>query len=271
MTEDTVPEFDLESHGGPDAGGHDGAAHGEGGHGEDGHADGGHAGHARHGGHGGHGDGHGGGGHGGNWIVTYCDMITLLIAFFICILTFASQESGKGDHRKLRDSVLYGQAGSGIAGSNKPGDPDAFVWRKVLLSHNPAKAGSPVPPLYSDPTLELTRRALAMLEEAPEVTLADSYTASLPAAVLFDDRSALTKSGRELLHMVANNIYTLPVDLYVEVEGPAQLPRALVIAQHFIRREALPPARVGVGTATAGGRPGYVRLVFVKQPRDIRN
>ncbi len=256
---DDLSQFDLSASDGSDhdAGEHDqehSTAHGHQSH------------HAKHGGHGDHG-GHGGG-HGGSWLVTYCDMITLLMAFFICIMTFASQECGKADHRKLRDSVLYGTPGTGVAGpAMKPIEQDSYVWRKVLLSSNPAKAGSPVPPLYSDPTLDLTRRALMMLEEAPEVVLSDSYTVTVPVGMMFDDKTRLTSSARELLHVVANNIRTLPVDLHVQVTRSDQLPRALAITQYLQRQESMPPGRLGIGLAPGNElRADCVRMVFIHRP-----
>jgi flagellar motor protein MotB len=109
--------------------------------------------HAKHGK--GHKDGHGAGAHGGTWLVTYCDMITLLIAFFIAIITFASQESGNQKYPKMRDSILYGAGGSGVAGSPHQGtDHDAVVWRQFLMAAQPA--GSKTPPLYTDPSLDKT-------------------------------------------------------------------------------------------------------------------
>ena len=249
-------------------------------HGHDANAEGEHAehagheehagGHKHHKGHGGHGDGHGGG-HGGNWIVTYCDMITLLIAFFICILTFASAESGKHQHRKMRDSVLYGTGGTGIAGPDvKTGDQDAVVWRQVLISSNPKNLGSTAPPLYSNPTLEVTGKALAMLEQPAQNVLGDSYGVTLPFAILFSGDNKLSSSGRQLLDSMANNVAALPYDMLIEVDNQALLKRATAITLHLENREVIAPARLGVGVAAPNSVPNdSVRFVFVKRPKEV--
>src|SRR5207253_2666337 len=148
--------------------------------------------------HGGH--GHGSGHEGGAWIITYCDMITLLIAFFICIVTFSSRESGNQKYAKMRDSVLYGEGGTGTAGDPVKGaDQDAVLWRQVLISASRGSNGSRVPPRYSNPSLNATQKVLGMMEEPTVGTLADSYSLRMPLTLLFDSAGQLTPTGRALL------------------------------------------------------------------------
>jgi hypothetical protein len=224
-----------------------------------------HGGHG--GGHGGHGDGHGGGGHGGSWIVTYCDMITLLIAFFICILTFASKENGKGNQRRLRDSVLYGLEGTGIAGPvTKPGVADEFMWRQVLLSANPGDTGSALPPLYSDPKMDITTRALDMLEDQSTESFEDGYKVALPLSLIFDAANKLTPSGQNLLRSLGDNVRHLPFVVLIQVHGKAELKQAVVLAERLIRFEGIDPSQVGLGIAEPGRvREKTVRLVFLRR------
>jgi chemotaxis protein MotB len=222
-----------------------------------------HEGHGKkHDDHGGH-----GGGHGGSWIVTYCDMITLLIAFFICILTFASQENGKGSQRRMRDSVLYGLDGTGIAGPvTRPGVADEFMWRQVVLASNPARRGSPMPPLYSDPSMDIVPRVLAMLEESSDQSLEDSYAMTVPLAFLFGTDKKLTKSGKQLLKAAANNLRTLPFDILMQVDTRIGLPVAVTMAQYLIREEDLNPSQVAFGTIdNAGHGEKTVRFVFLRR------
>ena len=90
----------------------------------------------------------GGGGHGGNWIVTYADMITLLMAGFIVIVTFGSRESDKLAPRN--DSAISSQSGSGIVGMARKGpDKDHVVVRRPPMAGNAFDRGSEMPALYS--------------------------------------------------------------------------------------------------------------------------
>jgi chemotaxis protein MotB len=220
-------------------------------------------------GHGGHGD-HAGG-HGGSWIVTYCDMITLLIAFFICIMTFASSESGKFDHRKLRESVLYGEGGAGIAGADaKMGNHDSIVFRQLLTSANPARAGSSIPPLYSDPSMDVTNKALTMLDEPAKGTLADNYSIVIPLAVLVSADNSLTAAGKQLLRSIAVKLKTLPYDVLIHVDDQARLRRLVTIEQFLCQQEAVSPSRVGIGIGGPGTMAAEsVRLLFVKRPKEV--
>jgi chemotaxis protein MotB len=220
-------------------------------------------GHKKHGDHGGH-----GGGHGGSWIITYCDMITLLIAFFICILTFASKESGKGNHQRLHDSLVNAPGGTGIAGSKgKPADQDAVAWRQVLLSTNAGPGASSIPPLYSDPAWTATHKVLAMLEQPAERTLSESYELVIPIAMLFAKQNTLTPTAKHLLQTIARNLGPLPYELFIHVDNAANLSRATTISQ-FIVWQGMPQGRLGIGINDSSNVPNdSVRLLFVKRPR----
>src|SRR5262249_21869858 len=84
------------------------------------------------------------GGHGGGWIVTYSDMITLLMACFIMIITFSTKE--KEGYSRKRDSLIGGGGGTGLAGPSGQGrDRDAVVWLMHPLLARLAETGSELP------------------------------------------------------------------------------------------------------------------------------
>jgi hypothetical protein len=223
--------------------------------------------HAAHGpGKGGHGDGHAGG-HGGNWLVTYCDMITLLIAFFICILTFASKESGTEKHPKLRDSILYGPGGSGVAGApHKGADQDSLVWRQVLISAHQGPPGSRIPPLYSDPSSDRTAEVLGLLDQATLGNMSDSFKLRLPLAAFFDDKKKLQPTGQQLLRSLAANLRRLPFDIYVQVDERQYLDRAIAIARHLRNQEGIEPDRIAAGVCQEPAQwRAFVWFTFVSR------
>src|SRR5689334_23045171 len=125
------------------------------------------------------------GGHGGGWLVTYCDMVTLLMACFIMVITFGNVEQDK--FQPDRRSLAGGKGGSGPAG------PEKKVWdhtRVVSQLRSPlawlSEEGSEMPPMYSDPTPELTADLLHPLDVTPVGTLADNYRFRVPSGLLFD-------------------------------------------------------------------------------------
>ena len=239
MSEEHAAELEP---GPPQPPGHGEHAETEGGHDE---AHEGHGG--SHGKHKGHDEGHGGG-HGGSWLITYCDMITLLITFFICIVTFASKENGKQQHPRKRDSLLYGTNGTGIAGGKQISmNHDSILWRQLPISAQPERSGSEMPPLYSDPELDAANKALNLLEGPTIGTLADSYAMRVPFGLVFTADGKLSPSGVELLGHVASNLRRLPYDIDLQVDDPKNLPRAVTAAQDLVNKEGLAPYRIGVG------------------------
>jgi hypothetical protein len=220
----------------------------------------GHHGH-KHGKHG-HGD-HGG--HGDKWLVTYCDMITLLIAFFICILTFASKENGNKSHARLRDSLVYGPGGTGAAG-DKSASADSIVWRQVLASVSAQSVGSSTAPRHSDPHMHLNEQVLDMLDNATETILDDNFSFRVPLVVLMSDDKAFSPAGKRLLGNIAFSLRQFPFDLIVQIDDPAIFPIAFRLTKQVTELANVAPSRAGISLADNGPRQrNSVRFLFVAQ------
>jgi chemotaxis protein MotB len=186
------------------------------------------------------------GGHGGSWIVTYSDMITLLMACFIMIITFASREPEKYSVKK--DSAFDGSGGTGAVGDlNEGRDRDTVIWREIPPLGRLGKKGSEMPPLYSDPSLRGTSDMLHHLEELSAGTLRDNYALCVPLSLLFEKKNTLSPSGVELLHAIAQRIRYLPYDVHFEVDDSQNIPQAVLLAEQFTHEEVVHPARLGVG------------------------
>lgn len=186
-----------------------------------------------------------GGNHASPWIVTYCDMITLMIACFIMIITFSSRDKGNLGGRK--DAIIKGAGGSGVAGSERKNDRDALVWRILPSPAHITNFGSEMPPLHSDPSSDPMPDVLRKLEANQAHTLADSYQFQIPLRILFDPKGVLTASGAERLSAIARNVRALPYDLLFQVDDPQNLSKAIRIAQYLGQKEAIHPGRIGVG------------------------
>jgi hypothetical protein len=224
----------------PHAGEHE-EAHGH----EEGHGGGhGHGGHEKK--HGGddHGGGHGG--HGGSWLVTYCDMITLLMALFICIITFASKEPER--YSKKQDSLLYGSGGTGIAGLLRQGmEQDSIVWRRRPMRARVGTTGSEMPPRYSESSLESTAEILRQLDQPAIGTLEDNYGMRVPISLLFSPDAKISPTGQQLLSAVARNIRSLPYDIHFQVNNPSDVPKAVMLSKFLWEQQGILPSRIGVG------------------------
>ena len=211
-------------------------------------------------------DGHdGGGGHGGTWIGTYCDMITLLIACFIMIITFASKEKDKMS--KHNGSIAEGPGGKGVAGQAHKGDErDSLFWR-VPPPNRVTTEGSEVAPLYGDVPLEQTADLLRRLEADRSRTLADSYQLQIPLRLLFTPRGDLSPRGTQLLQAIGRTLRPLPFDLHCQVDDARHLPRAIDLAFSFAQKEGVHPGRLGVGVCgSAEPWKESVWFTFARRP-----
>ncbi len=216
-------------------------------------------------GHGDHG-GHGGGGHGGSWIVTYSDMITLLMAFFICIITFASKETEKFDPKK--DSLIGNAGGSGIASTASKGtlEQDSAVWRLRIRQARASESGAEMAPLYQNPSLQTTAHILQALDEAEAGRMRDDFAVRLPRSLLFEKDDRLSSSGVRLLHALAVNLRDLPYDLQFQVGRDDHVGQAVKLCGFLASQEGYEPARLAVGgRPPRAGDGDTIWLVLVRQ------
>lgn len=177
------------------------------------------------------------------WLVTYSDMVTLLMAFFLCILTFSS-----------------------LAGLRKRGglERDSVVWRPRLQQISTTDDVA-VASMHRDPSPEMTDRILQALEGAAGERLADDFAIRLPLSLLFDNEEQLSSSGIRLLHALAVNLRDLPWDLQFQVRGAEDTPRAVQLCQFLVSQENYVPARLAVGVrSTRQDERDFVWLVLCR-------
>src|SRR5437879_5595313 len=124
----------------------------------------------------------GGGGHGASWIVTYSDMITLLMTLFIVIVTFGSKQTER--FSKKNDSIVGGKGGTGAVGPTALGTDRTAVLIRVSQLGSPVVHGSEVPPLYSDPSSDPVESVLNGFTKTPPGGLGDNYRLRVPTAFL---------------------------------------------------------------------------------------
>jgi hypothetical protein len=202
-----------------------------------------------------------GGGHGGRWIVTYSDMITLLMTLFIVIVTFGSKEQDKGS--KKLDSVVGGMGGTGVAGPTGQGiGRDAVMVRMSPLSRS-VYSGSQTPPTYSDPGDQPVGTALKALTEQPIGQLSDNFAFRVSFDFLFDSGGKLSQSGMTFLRTVAGAVRRLPFNIQVRVTSKARAAAAAKVVEYLFSKAALFPARLGVAVCEPGNGAAENELLIV--------
>ena len=188
-------------------------------------------------------------GDGGNWIVTYADMITLLMAGFIVIVTFASRDVNENMIKKS-DSVSGGQGGTGYAGmTRKSADKDQVAVRKAPGRGNPFQQSSLTPPMYSDSPNDVAKNIRKMVEEDKIGDFGDSYEISLSYGLLFESGNQLSPVGKLQLKRIAGQMRSLPYDLISRVASEQDLGRALAVQKFFMEEGLIHPVRTGISLA----------------------
>ncbi len=192
-------------------------------------------------------------------------MITLLIACFICIITFASSEKEK--YSKKRDSLLFGTGGVGIAGPMAEAlELDSVVDRQRPLAARLGTQGSEVLPLHDSPGMDAAAEVIRQLEAPIPGTMQDSYSMQLPMRLLLGPDNKITEVGAGILRSVADNVRHLPYDLYFQVDDAANLGKAVKLTAFLGTQESIPAGRLGIGLRNTGtATEGSVWLFFARQ------
>ena len=92
------------------------------------------------------------------WFLTYSDVITLLMTFFILLLTFATTEPESFE--RIQSSMFGGGGGSGFAGKQGEHFQDAIISRIRPRSARMTQRGSESPPIDTETTTESLGKGL---------------------------------------------------------------------------------------------------------------
>ncbi len=198
------------------------------------------------------------------WFVTYTDVITLLMTFFVLLMTFATDE--RENFARLQTS-MFGPGGAlGIAGAKVGAvDNDAILMRQRPNSARLTTRGSEMPPIHSDPAHGSLSMGLAGLEDAEMDDLSETHSIVVPLTLFIDRSDNLTAMGHQYLRMFARQLRNLPIDVTFHVGKERDVSKALILAQHLIKKEAIRPGRIGVGLQDDSGRASQsVKVVLTR-------
>lgn len=185
--------------------------------------------------------------HVGSWIVTYSDMITLLMAFFICIIAFAWK--GEKRYDSTVNSILDGCA----------------VWRPRLRPPPESAARLDLESVYRNPSAATSAQIIHILDALEPTRLTDNYAIRLPMNLLFEKGECLSPSGKHLLHALAEQLRDLPYDVQFQVSRVEVFPQAIKLCGFLAHQERYEPARLAVGSHPPQEADDSVWLVVFRQ------
>lgn len=198
------------------------------------------------------------------WFMTYSDVITLMMTFFILLLTFSTSEPETFEQMQI--ATFGSGGGTGSAGDNHfPIDRDSLLVRYRPRTARSVLRGSETLPHETDPVQDSVAKGLKSLEQPDELAAAERVGVETPIALLRNSDGTLTNIAKQQLHMLSLQLSKLPLEVEFQVSQPETTEFAVALAQHLFEREQIPPGRVSVGVVEESALPaGKVRMVMTR-------
>jgi flagellar motor protein MotB len=181
------------------------------------------------------------------WFMTYSDVITLLMTFFILLLTFSTTEPERFEKVSAK---FFGDAGAtGVAGhKHKQLDRNSWSQRVRPRAARIALQGSEMPPIVNEPSKKAVGRGLqSVTEEQAKKDVMKSYSFEIPLAQLVNQNQQLTQKGTQLTSLLSSQVRSLPVHCAIEWSNKELSGRATSLAHHLYHVEKIRPGQVSVG------------------------
>ncbi len=196
------------------------------------------------------------------WFMTYSDVITLLMTFFILLLTFATNEPERFE--KMKISMFGGTGSSGIAGQKTTGvDQDSLVVRVRPKSSRQAERGAEMPPVEKDAAEYALQKGLAGLEEDELKFQTKLVAITLPINQLADRRGQLYEYGQKTLGMIGHLARQRPFSVNFQTNNRQHVERLVAFVDYLQQQQGIELGRVGVQYMhDAPGDPHNVTVVL---------
>ena len=198
------------------------------------------------------------------WFMTYSDVITLLMTFFILLLTFASNEPESFE--RMQVAVFGGGGASGFAGDPPTSkETDSLTVRYRPNSARLTSRGSETAPMEVDTITESVAKGLKSLEKTDELASAERVSTNTSLQMLRDSQGVITPHAQQLLRMLAVQLRGLPLTVEFQVSGKADIDFAVQLARYMMETQQVPPGRILV--SVAGGESieqGYMKMLLTR-------
>lgn len=199
------------------------------------------------------------------WFMTYSDVVTLLMTFFILLLTFSTDEPEK--FQQMQVAMFGGGGAKGLAGENDEAlDRDTLAVRYRPPSARLTIRGSETP-LTSGPVRESLDRGLASLDKSEEMAEVEQLQVDASLPMMHDERRNPSAYAYQQLRMLAIQMRSLPLTVELQVSDPEQLDVAVKLALLLQDEFQVPIGRVAVSQATPAELPPTVLRMVIARSR----
>ena len=180
------------------------------------------------------------------WFLTYSDVITLLMTFFILLLTFATSEPEQFERMQ---ATVFGGGGAGgiISKSSKGVEQDALLLRERPRASRLTTRGTETPPINSDPANASLANGLQSLHEKLQQDMQATRWIELELPALVSRDGEVTSFGKAMVNKLASHLTGNPFFLTLRVVNESDIPAAIVFGDAISKIASLPSGRIGVG------------------------
>lgn len=180
------------------------------------------------------------------WFMTYSDVVTLLMTFFILLLTFATMEPEKFD--KIDRPISTNQAATGRTGIETTKAPnDCWVARVRPPSSRIAMRGAEMPPLMEAPVRECFGKGLKSLDAKDNKhNELESHYFDVAFNRLLDQDGNITPEGGLLLSAIAKQLRDVPFQAALQYSDSANANLVIHLAMHLFDHEKIRPGQLGI-------------------------
>ena len=208
------------------------------------------------------------------WFMTYSDVITLLMTFFILLLTFATTEPERFE--KSISSTFSKGAAMGTAGEKIDGvTQDSWINRLRPPAARIAMRGAEMPPIEKAPPKSSFGDGLKSLDDDEEKqNEMTSHTFEVPLVQVFDSQGELTSNGKLICKMLSHQLNELPFQAAIQFSDPEQSDNLAGMMAYLFHTEMTRPGQVAMSVVensqTANSRRGALGGKHGLAPDKIR-
>lgn len=178
------------------------------------------------------------------WFMTYSDVITLLMTFFILLLTFATTEPERFE--KVTVSVFGAAGATGVAG-HKHDKLDRNSWSQRVRPRAAriAMHGSEMPPIQKEISTKAIGRGLeSTTDEENKKDVMRTYAFELPIEKLVNANLNLTQKGVQVASKLASQLRSLSIHCTFEFSDRSTDERICAFAHHLYHAQGARPGQV---------------------------
>jgi flagellar motor protein MotB len=201
------------------------------------------------------------------WFMTYSDVITLLMTFFILLLTFATTEPERFE--KVTVSVFGSAGATGMAG-HKHDQLDRNSWSQRVRPRSAriAMQGSEMPPIVKDSPQSAVGSGLeSVSEEAAKKDVMKTFAFELPIDRLVNANLTVTQKGEQVAQKLSEQLRSLSIHCALELSDRQMADRVCAFAHHLYHVQKARPGQIGTSLVDDVST-GRVRIVLEQYQAD---